>query len=114
VADEETRQLLRELLSAQKEYLELLRQVSERQKEQAEYYRQSLLATEKEFVELARRQNERYENQAKSYDEAVARYDQHRHATDAASRIASVIRSIALVGIAAVLAYLVIFGLHKH
>lgn len=55
-----------------------------------------------------------YENQAKSYDEAVVRYNQHRQATDAASRIANVVRSLALVGIAAVLAYLVIFGLHKH
>jgi parvulin-like peptidyl-prolyl isomerase len=114
MADEETRQVLRELLATQKEYLELLRQISETQKEQAESYRESFLRTEKEFIELALRQNEKYEKQVQSYDEAVARYDQHRQSTDVANRIANVLRSAALVGIAAVLAYLVFFGLHKH
>lgn len=63
MADEETRQMFRELLATQKEYLELLRQISE---------------------------------------------------TDAANRIANLLRALALIGIAAVLAYLVLFGLHRH
>ena len=114
MADEEVRHILRELVNTQREYLELLRQMSETQKEQAEFYRESFVRTEKEFVELARLQNEKYQKQAQEYDDAVARYEQHRQSTDVANRIANVLRSIGLVGIAAVLAYLVIFGLHKH
>ena len=114
MADEETRQILQELVSTQREYLELLRQISEIQKEQAEFYQESFGRTEKEFVELARLQNEKYQKQAQQYDEAVARYEQHRQSTDVANRIANLVRSVALVGIAAVLAFLVIFGLHKH
>src|SRR5258708_7360895 len=114
MADEEMRQMFRELVATQKEYLELLRQISETQQGQAEAYRDSFQRTEKEFMELARRQNEKYEAQLQSYAEATARHEQQRQSTDAANRIANLLRALALIGIAAVLAYLVLFGLHRH
>lgn len=114
MADEDTRLMFRELLATQKEYLELLRQISETQQEQAQAYRDSFQRTEKEFIELARRQNEKYEAQVRAHADATARFEQQRQATDAANRIANLLRAVALVGIAAVLAYLVLFGLHTH
>jgi len=74
MADEEMRQMFRELLATQKEYLELLRQISETQQAQAQAYRDSFQRTEKEFIELARRQNEKYEAQVQTHAENAELY----------------------------------------
>jgi|SRR6267143_27676 len=103
MTDDETKQLLREIQAILKEQLEIMRGTNE-----------ASAATQKQNDDQIRLVTERYERQAQDYDRAAARYEQSIRATTTANNIANVLRSIALVGIAAVLAYLVFFGLHKH
>lgn len=103
MADEETKQLLSEIRAILKEQLEIMRGTNE-----------ANAATQKQNEDQIRLVTERYERQAQDYDRAAARYEQSIRSTTTANNIANVLRSIALIGIAAVLAYLVFFGLHKH
>jgi ERCC4-related helicase len=103
MADEETKQLLREIQAILKQQLEIMRGTNE-----------ANAATQKQNDDQIRLVTERYEKQAQEYDRAAARYDQSVRAISTANNVANVLRSIALIGIAAVLAYLVFFGLHKH
>jgi hypothetical protein len=103
MADEETNQLLRDIQATLKEQLEIMRGTNEVN-----------AVTQRQNDDQIRLVTERYERQAQDYDRAAARYEQSIRTTTTANNIANVLRSIALVGIAAVLAYLVFFGLHKH
>ena len=103
MADDDTKQLLRELLAAQKEHLELARRNNEA-------YEQHLVSTQKQNDELILKTTERYEIQAQAYDQRAARYDQHL----GANKIANLIRALTLLVMAGVLVYLVLFGLHRH
>jgi hypothetical protein len=103
MADEETKQLLREIQASLKEQLEIMRGTNGVN-----------AATQKQNDEQIRLVTERYEKQAQDYDRAAARYEESIRTTTTASNIANIIRSLALLGIAAVLAYLVFFGLHNH
>ena len=85
MADEETKQVLRELLATQKEHLELVRGM-----------------------------NDAYEEQCKAYEQTDARWHKHMDATTTANRVAYLLRAAAIVIMAVVIAYLVFFGLHKH
>lgn len=83
MVDEETRQILRELLAAQKEQ-----------------------------TELARQMNEKYEIELRAYRDSLASYERQFAHWSSGKIIASTIRAAAFLGIAAVLAYLVVFGVH--
>ena len=85
VSDDETKQILRELLATQKEQLEFLR-----------------------------RMDQTYERQAQSYDDANARYRKETLDNSFANRAAHLVRALALLGVVAVLAYIVLYGLHSH
>jgi cytochrome c-type biogenesis protein CcmH/NrfG len=114
MADDETNQLLRELMAIQKEHLDLVRRTNEAYEKQTQTYDQSLVATQRQNDEQIRQMHERYEKQAQAYDRSVARYEESIRTTSTANNIANVLRAVALVVMAAVLAYLVLFGLHRH
>ena len=103
MADEETKRLLGDIKAILNEQLQIMRQSAEA----------SAVAL-KESEEQNRLVTDRYERQAQDYDRAATRYEESIRTTTTAGSIANVLRSIALVGIAAVLAYLVFFGLHTH
>ena len=73
-----------------------------------------ILATQKEQLEAFRYSSETYDRQAKAHDDAADRYWNHVHETARANNIANVLRAVALILMAGVLAYLVLFGLHNH
>jgi hypothetical protein len=73
-----------------------------------------ILATQKEQLESFKYSAEMYDKQAKAYDQSNERYWNHVVETSKASNVANILRAVALVLMAAVLAYLVLFGLHKH
>jgi rubrerythrin len=85
MADDETKRLLRDLLEAQKEHLSLVRQMSDA-----------------------------YAKQCEAYDKTDKRWHEHMNTTTTATRVATVLRAVALVVMAVVVAYLVFFGLHRH
>ena len=114
MADDETKQLLREILATQQEALEVARKANEVYLSQSQAYTQSLEATKKQDDERIRGMTETYERQAKAHDEATVRHEQALRATNTANNVANILRAVALVAIAAVLAYLVLFGLHRH
>ncbi len=85
MSDEETKQLLRELLEAQKEDTERI----------------SLM-------------QESYNKQAKEHDEMVTRWNESMQSHSRVTNIVSVLRALGFVTIGLALAYLVVFGLHTH
>jgi len=91
MADDETKQLLRDLLATQKEHLELVRRMNEAYEKQSQTYDQSLAATQKQNEEQIRQVTERYEKQAQAYDRSVARYEESIRTTNTASNIANVL-----------------------
>jgi hypothetical protein len=103
MADDETKQLIRELLAAEMELLELARR-------NTETYEQYLVAAQKQNEELILKNTERYEIQAQAYDRLVARSDQY----PGVNKIANLIRALTFLVMAGVLVYLVLFGLHRH
>ena len=103
MADEETRQLLGEIKVLLNEQLQIMRGTHE-----------TNAATQKQNDDQIRLVTERYERQAQDYDRAAARYEESIRTTTTANNVANILRSIALIGIAAVLGYLVFFGLHTH
>jgi uncharacterized protein (DUF305 family) len=85
MADEETKQLLRELLEAQKE-------------------------DSKRF----RAMQETYEKQAKDYDEKASQWNGYMQSDSRINNIVLALRGLGLVTIGLALPYLVVFGLHTH
>ena len=85
MADDETKQLLRDILATQREYLELLRKM-----------------------------DQNYSAQTEAYKSTDALYRSSTRDTATANTIANVIRALALLGVVSILGYLVLFGLHTH
>ena len=81
MSDDETKQILREILVTQKEYLQRIRQMEET-----------------------------YDSANARHAEAEEKYRSHlREVT-----VATTIRALALLGVVAILGYIVIWGLHTH
>ena len=85
MSDEETKQLLRELLEAQKEDTERIRLMEESSKKQS-----------------------------KEYDELVNQWKESMQSHSRVNNIVSAIRVLGFLTIGLALAYLVVFGLHTH
>ena len=73
-----------------------------------------LLATQREQIELLRRMDQTYEQQARTYDDANARYHRETLENSSANRIANLLRALGLLGVVVILAYIVLYGLHSH
>ena len=73
-----------------------------------------LLATQKEHLDLVRGMSEAYEKQCEAYEQTNKRWHEYMQMSTTATRIAALLRALALVVMAAVIAYLVFFGLHRH
>ena len=99
MSDEETKNLLREIVTLQKESLELARRSNEA-------YEEQLRAS----AESAAAERTTYQRQSEAYGEALTQYQQRA----SVFKLADVIRTVALVLIAVLLAYLSIVGIHTH
>jgi hypothetical protein len=106
MADEETKVLLRDLLAAKREEIELLR----RSNELYERHLSESSTRDREAMELNRLNTEKYKSQAEAHEKAAA----EAAALNRTSKIANIIRAMGILFIGMALFYLVVAEIQRH
>jgi ABC-type multidrug transport system fused ATPase/permease subunit len=106
MTDEETRAILRELVSAKREEIELQR----RSNELWERHIDEISASNRESMEMNRRNTEKYESQAKAHEKAMT----EAAALNRSNKIANIIRALGILFIGVALFYLLMAEIQRH
>jgi len=112
MADEDTRDILRDLFAAKREEIELQR----RSNELYERYLSESSARDRKAMEINRQNAEKYKSQTQAHEKATAAHEKaiaEASAHNRTNKIANIIRALGMLFIGIALFYLLIVEIHR-